>query len=286
LTAGAAGPTPLAMKEKLDGSLALVTGAGSGIGRATAHALARARARVIAVDVDGERVERIAAELGARCALARRVDVASRDEMRALATEVHDRFGAVSVVVNNAGVAHSGGMLDSPLEDWEWTVGVNLWGVVHGCHFFVPPMVRAGLRGHVVNVASMYGLFAPSGVGPYCTTKFAVVGLSESLRAELAPHGIGVSVICPGLISTDIIRRARFADESQRAPIAEQFDTRGRSPDAVAKAIVGAIRGNTAVVPVGAEAWIAYAGKRAAPGLTARVTRGVDALVKSALKSS
>jgi NAD(P)-dependent dehydrogenase (short-subunit alcohol dehydrogenase family) len=273
------------MKEKLDGKLALVTGAGSGIGHATARALARAGARIVVIDVDADRVEQVAAELGAGCALAKRVDVAKREEMRALADEVHARFGPVAVVVNNAGVGHCGGMLDTPLEDWDWTVGINLWGVIHGCHFFVPQMVSAGVRGHVVNIASMFGLLAPPGVGPYCTTKFAVVGLSESLRAELAPHGIGVSVVCPGMIATDIIHRARFADDSARAPVAEQFHTHGRSPNAVAKAILGAIRRNTAVVPVGAEAWLAYVGKRAAPRLTERVAKRVDAFAKNATKS-
>jgi NAD(P)-dependent dehydrogenase (short-subunit alcohol dehydrogenase family) len=261
------------MNDKIEGKLAVVTGAGSGIGRATALALARARARVVAIDVDGSRVEAIASELGAACALAKRVDVSKKDEMGALAAEIHDRFGAIGILVNNAGVAHSGGMLESPLEDWEWTVAVNLWGVIHGCHFFIPRMVSAGVRGHVVNVASAFGLFAAPRVGPYCTTKFAVVGLSESLRHELAPHGIGVSAICPGLIATDIIQRARFTDESMRLRVADEFERRGRAPDAVAKAILGAIRRDSAVVPVGADAWIAYLCKRAAPGLTGRITR-------------
>jgi NAD(P)-dependent dehydrogenase (short-subunit alcohol dehydrogenase family) len=269
------------MNDKIGGKLALVTGAGSGIGRATAVALGRAGARVVAIDVDEAGVESIAAELGSDCQLARRVDVGNRHQMRDLADDVHQRFGALGILVNNAGVGHSGSMLDTPLEDWDWTIGVNLWGVVHGCHFFVPRMVQARAGGHVVNVASAFGLFAAPGVAPYCTTKFAVVGLSESLRAELAPHGIGVSVICPGVIATDIIRRGRFSDESMRAPVAAQFARRGREPQDVAQAIVRAIRRDTAVVPVGAEAWLAYLGKRAAPGLTAQITRRVDAITRS-----
>jgi NAD(P)-dependent dehydrogenase (short-subunit alcohol dehydrogenase family) len=198
---------------------------------------------------------------------------------------VHQRFGALGVLVNNAGVGHSGGMLDTPLEDWHWTIGVNLWGVVHGCHFFVPRMVERREGGHVVNVASAFGLFAAPRVGPYCTTKFAVVGLSESLRAELAPHGIGVSTICPGVIATDIIHRGRFSDESLRAPVAERFARRGRGPQEVARAIVRAIRHDSAVVPVGAEAWLAYLGKRCAPGLTERITRKVDAITRNGMRS-
>jgi NAD(P)-dependent dehydrogenase (short-subunit alcohol dehydrogenase family) len=273
------------MSDKIAERVALVTGAGSGIGRATAVALAREGARVVAIDVDESRVESIAAQLASRCALARRVDVGDRAQMRALAQEVHERFGALGILVNNAGVAHAGGMLETPLEDWDWTVGVNLWGVIHGCHFFVPRMVERGEGGHVVNVASAFGLFAAPHVSPYCTTKFAVVGLTESLRAELAPHRIGVSVICPGVIATDIIARGRFCDESMRGPTAEHFARRGRGPDSVARAIVRAIRRDTPVVPVGAEAWLAYLGKRAAPRLTARVTRRVDEMTRNGMRS-
>jgi NAD(P)-dependent dehydrogenase (short-subunit alcohol dehydrogenase family) len=268
---------------KIEGRVALVTGAGSGIGRATAVALANAGARVIAVDVDESRVESIAAELASRCLLARRVDVSRREQMRELAGEVHDRFGALGILVNNAGVAHSGGMLDTPLEDWDWILSVNLGGVLHGCHFFVPRMVERGEGGHVVNVASMFGLMAPPRVAPYCTAKFAVVGLSESLRAELAPHGIGVSAICPGMIATNIIERARFNDESTRGAAAEQFARRGRAPEVVARAILQAIRRGTAVVPVGGEAWLAYFGKRAVPGLTCEVARRVDEMTQNGM---
>ena len=203
--------------------------------------------------------------------MAREVDVSSREQMRALAADVHRELGALDVLVNNAGVGHSGGILDTTLEDWDWTVGVNLWGVIHGCHFFVPPMVGARRGGHVVNVASVFGLYASPGVAPYCTTKFAVAGLTESLRGELAPHGIGVSAICPGLIATDIVARGRFADEGMRGKAVETFATRGRSPDQVAKAVLRAIDHDTAVVPVGAEAWAMWIGKRVAPGVTAKL---------------
>jgi NAD(P)-dependent dehydrogenase (short-subunit alcohol dehydrogenase family) len=257
--------------------LALVTGAGSGIGRVTALAFAAAGARVIAVDVDEARVAEIRRTLGGRCVLARRVDVTKKDEMRALAEEVQRASGALDVLVNNAGVGHSGGVLDSRLEDWEWVLGANLWGVVHGCHFFVPGMVQRGGGGHVVNVASTFGLVGAAGVAPYCTSKFAVVGLTESLRAELAPHGIGVSAICPGVIDTDIIARGRFTDEAKRAPTLRAF-RRGHSPERVARAILRAVRHDLAVVPVGPEAWAAWLGKRLAPRLTAFATGRLERL--------
>jgi len=264
------------MKTELTGKLALVTGSGSGIGKATALLLAKHGARVVVTDIDEERVTETKRELGDRCVFDRAVDVSKRDAMRSLADDVHRKLGALDVLVNNAGVGHSGGILDSSLEDWDWVVGVNLWGVIHGCHFFVPKMVERGTGGHVANVASAFGLFAGPGVAPYCTTKFAVVGLSESLRAELRPHGIGVSAICPGLINTDIIARGRFADEGMRAGVADTFQKKGRAPEQVASAILHAIAKNVAVVPVGGEAWAAWMGKRFAPGLTEIVGRRVE----------
>jgi NAD(P)-dependent dehydrogenase (short-subunit alcohol dehydrogenase family) len=264
----------------LVGKLALVTGAGSGIGRATALLFAERGARVVAADVDRERVDSIRAELGDKCVLARRVDVSQRAEMSGLAEEVHGHIGVVDVLVNNAGVGHAGGILDTPLTDWDWVLSVNLMGVIHGCHFFVPKMVARAAGGHVVNVASTYGLQAPPGVAPYSTAKFGVVGLSESLRAELAPHGIGVSTICPGLIATDIIQRARFTDESLRHRVAEFFARRGRPPERVAREIVRAIEKDASVVTVGTEAWFSYVAKRAVPEVTGWLITKMQTMVR------
>src|SRR6185295_669159 len=138
-----------------------------------------------------------------------RVDVANRDEMRAFAAEVHRERDAVDILMNNAGVGLGGGFLDTSLEDWDWIVGINFWGVVHGCHFFVPPMVARKRGGHVVNVSSAAGFVAGAQLAAYSTTKFAVFGLSEALRDELRPHRIGVTTVCPGLIDTPITMAAR-----------------------------------------------------------------------------
>lgn len=256
-----------------------MTGAASGIGEQTALALADAGAELVLCDVNEEGLSRVEAEVArrSRCRLARRVDVSDREQMRALADEVHGLVPAVDVLVNNAGVGLSGGLLATSLEDWEWIVGVNLRGVVHGCHFFVPKMVERARGGHVVNVSSVLGYVGAPDVIGYATTKFAVFGLSESLRGELAPHGIGVSTICPGLVRTNIIATTRFRGEvdpeARRERVDKLYRDRDYGPDRVARAIVAAVERGRAVVPVTPEAWALYYLKRYAPAVVPAVGR-------------
>ena len=141
--------------------------------------------------------------------VARHVDVADREQMREFADTVHDELGVVDLLVNNAGVGLGAGLLETKLEDWDWIVAINIMGVVHGCHLFVPRMVERGTGGHVANLSSMAGFYATPSLVAYSATKFAVLGLSESLREELQPHGIGVTAICPGIINTPITSHAR-----------------------------------------------------------------------------
>src|SRR5207247_1442113 len=145
-----------------------------------------------------------------RDVLARRVDVASREAMREFADTVHQQVEAVDILMNNAGVGLGGGFLDTTLDDWDWIIGINLLGVVHGCHFFVPKMVARRRGGHVVNVASAAAFTATEALSAYSTTKFGVFGLSEALRDELTPHGIGVTAVCPGIINTPITATSRL----------------------------------------------------------------------------
>jgi len=257
---------------RLDGRLALVTGAASGIGRASALAFARRGARLAICDLNEAGLAETEAEarrLGAEV-LARRVDVARADAMAAFADEVHARAPAVDLLMNNAGVGLGGGLLDTTLEDWRWIVDINLFGVVHGIHCFVPKMVERR-RGHVVNVASMAGYVASSTLPAYTTTKYAVVGLSESLREELAPHGIGVTAVCPGIINTPIVRTSRWrggaAREDVREFAARAFARRNYPPERVAENVLAAVQRNRAVAPISPEAWTFYYLKRLAPGL-------------------
>ena len=263
----------------LTGKRALVTGAASGIGRATALALADQGAALFLCDVNEAGLRDVEREVAARsrCLLARRVDVASRDQMRAFADAIHAQVPALDVLINNAGVGLSGGILTTTLDDWDWVLSINLKGVVHGCHFFVPGMVARGQGGCVVNVSSMAGYFGAPDMLGYVTSKFAVFGLSESLREELRPHGIGVAVICPGIVDTDIIRTTRMRTapgldpEQVRARVSKLYRQRNFTPERVGQAVVAAIRDGREVVPVTAEAWAFYLLSRLAPGLGHRI---------------
>lgn len=274
----------------VSGRVALVTGAASGIGRSTALLLADRGAHLIVCDRDEARLREVEDEINrrSRCVLARKVDVSSREEFSRFADEVHGLVPAVDVLVNNAGVGLSGGLLQTTLEDWQWVLGVNLWGVIHGCHFFVPKMVARGRGGYVVNVSSAFGFFGGRDAMGYVTSKFAVLGMTESLREELRPHQIGVSVICPGLIATDIMRTGRVRsprsvsghdlradkvteDETMREKAIKFWKTQGQSPDLVANAILRGMASGRGVVPVTREAWALYAMTRISKPLAHRI---------------
>jgi len=200
------------------GKTAVITGAGSGLGLECARLGARLGMRLVLVDVQQEALDAAASELSATgtTVFARRVDVASAEQMQALAQEVAERLGAPHLVINNAGVGAGGLVWENSVRDWEWVLGVNLMGVVHGVRLFTPMMLAAARqdpawRGHIVNTASMAGLLAPPNMGAYNVSKHAVVALSETLYQDLAlvTTQVGASVLCPYFVPTGIDRSER-----------------------------------------------------------------------------
>jgi NAD(P)-dependent dehydrogenase (short-subunit alcohol dehydrogenase family) len=263
----------------LSGRIGVVTGAASGIGRATALALAERGADLAICDLDEARLAdtaKLIEESGHR-ALTARVDVANPEQMQAFAERVYSELGRVDVLVNNAGIGVGGNFVDVPLSEWNAIVGINLMGVVHGCHSFVPRMIAAGHAAHIVNIASMAGYVAGPGMTAYSATKFAVVGLSEALAGELDEHGIGVTAVCPGVINTNITRVSRMygplASEENRERGVQAFERRNYSPERVAQGILAAIARNRRVAPVSIEAWAGYYLKRLFPGLVSWIAR-------------
>ncbi|PYN40291.1 MAG: short-chain dehydrogenase [Candidatus Rokuibacteriota bacterium] len=236
---------------ELGGGVAVVTGGASGIGRAMAERFARERAKVVVADIDQRALAAVVDSIKARGgeALGVPTDVTDLSSVQALAAAAFEAFGKVSVLCNNAGVALWGGLESATHRDWQWVLGVNLWGVIHGVEAFVPRMIASKEPGHIVNTASMAGLVATRGLGVYNTSKYAVVGLSETLAKDLRPYHIGVSVLCPMGVATQIRESARNrpAELTNEAPSAvEPVELMGRTlaPAAVAEMVLSAIRAN------------------------------------------
>ena len=214
-----------------EGRVAVVTGAASGIGFAMAERFAKEGMRVALADIEAPALERAAERLAAQGAEVVPIptDVSRPEQVQALADRTLEAFGAVHVVCNNAGVFASGKLWDAPLDDYEWLMGVNVYGVVHGIRTFVPILLEQGEEGHVVNTASMAAVTSMPWTGIYFMTKHAVLSLSETLYHELTQQGakIGVSVVCPEVIATGIDRSDRNRpDEFQLGAAAAADETR------------------------------------------------------------
>ncbi|WP_059005983.1 SDR family oxidoreductase [Streptomyces specialis] len=265
----------------VSGPLAVVTGAGSGIGRATALAFAEQGADVVVCDIDAEAAERTAelARLLGADAAAYRVDVSDGPAVDAFATEVAARHGVPDIVVNNAGVGHAGSFLETTEKEWQRVLDVNLWGVIHGCRAFGALLAARDEGGHIVNIASAAAYLPSRALAAYGTSKAAVVSLSESLRAELAGAGVGVTAICPGVVKTNIPRTTTFSggdgaeQDERRRRAARAYARRNYPPEKVADRILRAVRDNRAVVPVTPEARAGYLLGRVSPGLLRRAAR-------------
>ena len=207
--------------KNLSGKVAVITGGGSGIGRSLAHALAAQGMKVVLADVDEVAMRAVEAELteGGAEVLPFVCDTSLEPNVYALAQATLERFGGAHVLCNNAGVAGKGDPWSGPMSSWEWVVGINLYGVVHGIRAFLPIMQDQG-EGHIVNTASMAGLIALPGAAAYNATKTAVVAITEGLFLELKSTGspVGVSVLCPGFVKTNLVTGQKWQDRLGAEP--------------------------------------------------------------------
>jgi short-subunit dehydrogenase len=259
--------------ENLKGKWTLVTGAGAGIGQAICLEAASRGSNVVVCDIDSTRLKQTQKSLEDYRVkvIASVVDITKVSEVKKFAREVHEQIECVDILVNNAGVAIVADILDTTMQDWKHILGVNLMGVIHICDVFCPNMVARAKSGHVVNIASMEGFAALEGMGAYSTSKFAVVGYTETLRQELHQYNIGVSVICPGVVRTsltaDMRARGQYSDGVAER-IHQEHEKSSFGPEKVAKAVFQAIRFNVALRPVAPESWITYYANRISPGAT------------------
>lgn len=243
----------------LAGRVAVVTGAASGIGRALTRALWSTGCHVALVDIDADGLAHLTDELG-RTGRPQRasqhvVNVADREAMRQLPADVLAAHGAVHVLVNNAGISHEAAFPQTSLDDWERLLGVNLWGLIHGCHFFLPHLAKAD-RAHIVNLSSMLGIVAMAGQTGYGTTKFAVRGLSEALAEELRETTISLTLVHPGAIATDIMRRSSGDDPELLQRLTRWYERHAMPPERAAARIVRAIERGTPRLLIGPETFL------------------------------
>lgn len=254
----------------------LITGAGSGIGRETAYAFAKRGAVVIVADVNEEggqqTVDKINQSSKGKAQFVY-CDVSSRDSVAALSETVHNQYPHVDVLINNAGIGAAGTFLNTSLDMWDKVIDINLKGVVYGCHYFLPAMVKSKQPCHVINIASAAAFYAPQEMPIYGTSKSAVLGFTEILRQDMEQHNIGVTAICPGVINTPIVANTqvetREGDAKQFINRAVKiYEKRNYPPSKVAAAIVKAVENNSGVQPVSPEAWFMYYSKRLMPRLS------------------
>lgn len=257
-------------------TLVSVTGAGSGIGSATAFAFAREGAELVISDIDEAAVKATAAEIATRGGVAHAyvLDVSDAQAVEGFAERVSAEHGVPDIVVNNAGIGQAGGFLDTPAEQFDRVLDVNLGGVVNGCRSFGRRLVERGTGGYIVNVSSMAAYAPLQSLSAYCTSKAATYMFSDCLRAELDAAGVGLSTICPGVIDTNIISTTRFdapagkqadAVDGRRGQLGKMFTLRHYGPDKVADAILSSVKKKKPIRPVAPEAYALYGLSRVAP---------------------
>ncbi|MBN1472737.1 MAG: SDR family NAD(P)-dependent oxidoreductase [Syntrophaceae bacterium] len=230
---------------QLTGKRVVITGAGSGLGRAFAVALAKRNCRIGVTDINLQKAEEtlnLVEKNGGRGEVMR-VDVTDAGAVKTMSEHFWESWGGVDLLINNAGVISVGHVADIPLENWQWQYEVNFWGVVYGCHYFIP-MMKKQKSGHILNVASSFGFLSFFEIAPYNSTKAAVLSLSETLKTELAPAGIGVTALCPMFFATNLLESLRYTDEFQKEFAHVGFKSTRMGADGVAEAGLRAVEKN------------------------------------------
>ena len=237
----------------------VVTGGASGLGRALCVALGKRGGRVLVADLNLDEAAVTAEQVRAAGGKAEVTpcDVSKLDDVAGLLDRMDALFGGVDLVANNAGVAGAGPVGEVSLEDWQWIVNVNLWGVIYGCHVFAPRLKAQG-SGHILNVASAAGLMSPPEFAPYNVTKAGVVALSQTIALELAPHGVGVTVVCPTFFRTNIIKGGRFErgqPEVTKAALQMMEKAKTQASDVARYALASCDRDDLYSVPMADGRW-------------------------------
>jgi len=245
---------------------AVVTGAASGLGRDICITLARKDFRVLVADVNPNEaaVTLTMVEQAGGSGEVCHCDVAKVEDVQKMADHVFSTWGRLDLLVNNAGVTATGVVGDMPIKDWHWLMDINLWGMVYGCHAFIPKMKQAR-RGHIINVASAAGIVSMPEMACYNVSKAAVISLTETLKAELAPFDIGVSVVCPTFFNTNLLRDMRFCDEFQCTFAHAAFDNARMTSEDIAALTVKAYEKNRLYVVPQGSAKIQWFFKRLSP---------------------
>ena len=260
---------------RLSGKVAVVTGGGNGMGAGMCRRFSEQGMKVVVSDIDRVAAQKICDELrtGGGQAIAVQTDVSKRDQVQALADAAVARFGSVDVACNNAGVYINGPIREMTEGDWRWIFDVNVMGVVHGSTIFGNLMAERG-SGHIVNTASVGGWISDGNTAVYCSSKFAVVGLSEGLAQDLAPHGVGVTILCPGPVQTSLPNADRLrpanagASGGSAAPLAGQIAA-GMHPDEVSELVLRGIHENALYV---------FTHPQLRPAIEQRFQRAYDAM--------
>jgi short-subunit dehydrogenase len=253
---------------ELDKKVAVITGAASGIGRCLAIGLWAKGCHLALVDLDHKGLTRLQSELQASNEdgriSAHVANVADRSRMKSLAEEVVEAHTHVHLLINNAGIGYEAAFPQTSLETWEHVMGVNLWGVIYGCHFFMPHLAKVD-RAHIVNLSSLLGIVGMAGQTAYCATKYAVRGLSESLWEELRATSIGLTVVHPGSIATNIMKTSDGDDPQLMERIAAWYEKHAMPPERAARQIIAAIEKGKPRLMVTPEAYFADYVKRLLP---------------------